>query len=79
MNDSGEAAASDDPLASLSAEDFNGHTAFADLTPAERLDALGQMIAVVASFKGIASRAQEQPVGPRHNRKWGVGRGPHSK
>jgi hypothetical protein len=50
-----------DPLASLRPEDFDGHTVFADLTPAQRLEALGHMITVVASFKGIATLSQEHP------------------
>ena len=45
----------DDPLAQLKPEDFDGHTVFADLTPAQRLEALGHMTAVVATFKGLAN------------------------
>ena len=43
-------------LADTQPSDFDGHTAFARLTPAQRLDALGRMIAVVAEFKGVARR-----------------------
>ncbi|TVR39781.1 MAG: hypothetical protein EA402_14325 [Planctomycetota bacterium] len=43
-------------LASAKQEDFDGHTAFARLTPAQRLDALGRMIAVVSELKGLARR-----------------------
>ncbi|TVR45629.1 MAG: hypothetical protein EA402_04060 [Planctomycetota bacterium] len=41
-------------LAATQQGDFDGHTAFAHLTPAQRLDALGRMITVVAEFKGLA-------------------------
>ena len=35
--------------------DFDGHTAFLSFTPEQRLDALGQMIAMVVDFKGKAA------------------------
>jgi hypothetical protein len=45
--------------------DFDGHTAFRSLSPDQRLDALGQMIALVAELKGKAAtpdaRLRESP------------------
>jgi hypothetical protein len=43
-------------LERIDEREFDGHTAFADMTPAERLDVLGHMITVVADLKGLARR-----------------------
>lgn len=45
--------------------DFDGHTAFADMTPAQRLDALGHMIAAVADLKGLVRQKRTDPPGAR--------------
>lgn len=61
MKDHGQSNSFDDPLASLKPEDFDGHTVFADLSPAQRLEALGHMTVVVATFKGIAGPSPRSP------------------
>jgi hypothetical protein len=35
--------------------DFDGHTEFRSLSPEQRLDALGQLIAIVSELKGKAA------------------------
>jgi hypothetical protein len=47
--------------------DFDGHTAFLSFTPEQRLDALGQMIAMVVESKGKAapSRGPRSASGPQ--------------
>lgn len=49
----------DDELARCSPSDFDGHSAFPSLTPEQRLDALGEMIAFIVEFKGKARQQTE--------------------
>ena len=44
----------DEILAHTADTDFDGHSAFADLTPAERLDWLDEIARFVVEFKGLA-------------------------
>ena len=46
----------DEILAHTVDTDFDGHSAFADLTPAERLDWLDEVACFVVEFKGFAGR-----------------------
>ena len=41
-------------------EDFDGHTDFQSLTPAQKLDALAGMAAFVHKYKGIARKTKRQ-------------------
>jgi hypothetical protein len=53
-------AAFKEALARTRPEDFDGHTEFASLTPAERLDWLCEAIAFVTEFKGALKRESQR-------------------